>query len=254
MCVKVINQEEGRNVRRTSMAIGLCVAVALGFASPARAALLTITDNFGGSNTIWTLDVAAGCMTNCTVTLKANFQDPDGAGAGVNGYSGTFIDSVQWAISGADPTGAITVVGPLDATTTSWTAAADSNLSANQCGGGANNNVCAQSNDTLGFGPIVNNSILTWTFTTSFASALPSNLNGVEGNIRGAFNNANGSNFTIFSPDGGTFGGTGGGTGAGGAGGQPLVPEPTSLLLFGSGLSMAAYRARRSRKQNQKKD
>jgi hypothetical protein len=139
----------------------------------------------------------------------------------------------------------------LDATTTSWTAA-EGSLNANQCSGGAADNVCAASNDTLGFGPIVNGSTLTWTFNVTFASALPSNLTGVEGNIRGAFNNADGSNKNIFSPEGGTFGGTG--TGAGGGTGQPLVPEPTSLLLFGSGLTMAAYRARRARKQNQKKD
>jgi len=37
-----------------------------------------------------------------------------------------------------------------------------------------------------------------------------------------------------------------------GPGGQNLVPEPTSLLLFGSGLAMTAYRARR--KKLQKKD
>jgi hypothetical protein len=235
------------------------MAVALGFASPARAALLTITDTFGGSNTVWTLDVTGGCTT-CTVTLTANFQDPDGAGAGTNAYTGTFIDSVQWTIAGTDIStindangGSPGNVGStaLDATTTSWTAA-EGSLNANQCSGGAADNVCAASNDTLGFGPIVNGSTLTWTFNVTFASALPSNLTGVEGNIRGAFNNADGSNKNIFSPEGGTFGGTG--TGAGGGTGQPLVPEPTSLLLFGSGLTMAAYRARRARKQNQKKD
>jgi len=238
------------------------MAVALGFASPARAALLTITDTFGGSNTVWTLDVTAGCTT-CTVTLTANF-----GGAGTNAYTNSFIDSVQWTITGAaistinDATaGAGNVAGPTDATTTSWTAA-EGSLNASQCGGGAANNVCAQSNDALGFGPIANGSTLQWTFNVTFASALPSNLTGVGGNIRAAFNTsdstaANQTNLNIFSPTGGTFGGTGGGTGGGSGGAtssQPLVPEPTSLLLFGSGLSMAAYRARRARKQNQKKD
>lgn len=42
----------------------------------------------------------------------------------------------------------------------------------------------------------------------------------------------------------------GGGTGSGGGSTENLVPEPTSLLLFGSGLAMTAYRARR--KKNQK--
>jgi hypothetical protein len=133
-------------------------------------------------------------------------------------------------------------------------------LNANQCGGGASDNVCVQTNNTLGYGPIVNGSTLTWTFTETFAAGGGIPTNPTTGNIRAAFNTANGSNLNIFSPDGGTFGGTGGGTGggtaggAGGGAGQPLVPEPTSLLLFGSGLGMAAYRARRSRKQNQKKD
>jgi hypothetical protein len=223
------------------------MAVALGFASPARAALLTITDTFGGSNTVWTLDVTGGCTT-CTVTLTGNFQGPS------NAYAGTFIDAVQWTIGGTTVSSVGAVTGPLDATTTSWTGS-ESSLSANQCNGGAADNVCAQSNDTLGFGPIVSGTSYTWTFTTTFASALPTNLAGTSGNIRAAFNDANGGNFNIFSPEGGTFGGgTGGGTGAGGGTGQPLVPEPTSLLLFGSGLTMAAYRARRARKQNQKKD
>ena len=39
------------------------------------------------------------------------------------------------------------------------------------------------------------------------------------------------------------------GGGSGGGSGQTLVPEPTSLLLFGSGLAMTAYRARRKRQQ-----
>lgn len=234
-------------MRRTLIAVGFFTVVAMGFASPARAALLTITDTFGGSNTVWTLDVAGGCTT-CTVTLKAEFQDP--AGAANNAYTGSFIDSVQWVISGADPTALGTITGPTNASVTSWTGSLDSNVTASQCGGGASDAICAQSNTTLGYGPIVNGSTLTWTFSTTFASALPSDLTGVTGNIRGAFNNADGGNLNIFSPNGGTFGGSGGG--AGGGGGQGVVPEPTSLLLFGTGLSMAAYRARR--RKNQKKN
>jgi hypothetical protein len=227
------------------------MTVALGFASPARAALLTINDTFGGATVVWTLDVTAGCTT-CTVTLTAQVPNPAGA------FAGTFIDSVQWTIAGTDIStindqnggAAGNVTGPLGGGVTSWTAI-EGSLNANQCGGGANDNVCAASNTALGTGGLTNGQTLTWTFSVTFASALPSNLTGVEGNIRAAYNNPDGSNYHIFSPDNGVFGGTGAGTGGGT--GVTLVPEPTSLLLFGTGLSMAAYRARR-RKQNEKKN
>jgi hypothetical protein len=219
-------------------ALGLAAVLALTPAT-ASAAVLTLTDTFGGTNTIWTLSTATGCTT-CTITLSGEFQDPDGAGAGVNAYTGTFIDSVQWKIDGTDPVSA-SITSTNAGTAADWSTAVDASLNANQCGGGAANEICSQTNTALGFGPIVNGSTLTWTYNATFASPLPAVLTG--GNIRAAFNNANGSNFNIFSPNGGTFGG-GGSTGGGGQ----TIPEPASLALFGLAALGLGSRSRRNRK------
>ena len=193
-------------MRRTFIAVGFFAAVALGVASPARAALLTINDFTGGANTVWTLDVETGC-SSCAITLTANI----GAGSSL---SGTFIDAVQFAIAGTDPT-AITV-NSAPGGTALWLQPTFDNLDAslsggNQCNGGAANNVCFQTDTLPGFGPIASSTTYTWTFTETFASTLPSTL--TTGNIRASFNNANSQNVHTFSPDGGTFTNTGSGSG-----------------------------------------
>jgi hypothetical protein len=221
-------------------AAGLAAVLALS-PTTADASVLTITDTYGGTNTVWTLTVQTGCTT-CAITLQADFEDPSGVANNI--YAGQYIDSVQWKIDGADPTavGFLSTTA-LDAAATSWTFAQDTSLNANQCGGGGTDAVCGQTNNVLGFGPIVNGSTLQWTFNTTFAAPLPASLTG--GNIRAAFNTKNGSriqNFNIFSPGGGTF--TNGGGGSTGGGGQ-TIPEPTSMALFGLAALGLSKRIRR---------
>jgi len=191
-------------------AFGMAAVLAMAPAK-ADAAVLTLTDTFGGSNTIWTLNVpTTGCTTCNGITLTGFFQDPDGAGAGVNAYTGTGIDSVQWMINGSTITNtgfqnfAVAGTGAPLASTASWSFNESTSLNANQCGGGAAQGTCGQTTNPLGYGPIANGSTLTWTFNTTFSSPLPAVL--TNGNIRAAFNNLpGGSNFNIFSPGGGTF-------------------------------------------------
>jgi len=218
--------------------VALALAALAMVPTRADAALLTIVDPAGP--TTWTLNVQTSCTT-CAITLQAVFTDPDGGGAGVNGYTGDFINSVQWVIAGADPTAA-GFNGTNAGTTAQWSFGLDTSVSNNGCSGGAQDAVCGQwigGGAAVGFGPIVNGSTLFWTFSTTFASALPATLTG--GNIRAAFNTSDGKNAGIFSPNGGNFGGGGGTSGGGGA----TVPEPASMLLLGAGALAAAYRARR---------
>jgi PEP-CTERM motif-containing protein len=225
-------------VRRTLTAFVLAMSVALGFASPAGAASLTLIDTGKTGSTadaIYTLTIADNCTAGspCAVTLNAQFT------AGSE-YAGTFLDSVMWVIAGADPS----LINSFSGSPGSWTAPAlDSSVNNAGCGGGENNAVCTQFNGDPGL-LITGGLSVTWTYSVTFSS-LPTTF--TTGNIRASYN----TNYNIFSPNGGSFTSTGTGTGTSTSSGTSVVPEPTSLLLFGSGLAMAAYRARR-KKQNQK--
>ena len=233
--------------------------------SPASAETLTIIDTFGGSQTIWTLEVETDCKT-CTVQLSVEFKDPDGDA--VNAFTGTYLDAVQWKISNPniDPE-TVALTATTAGGTGDWEFVIDQNLNQDQCNdaSSSSDSVCGEwisGGAGGGFGPIVNGATYTWTMETEFAKKLPEEL--IEGNIRAAFNEVVIScywegkgkdkkeicaeeikNYRIFSPGGGLFddGDDDNTTDGGDDGG--VAPEPASLALWGFGLAFVALRLKR---------
>jgi hypothetical protein len=231
----------------------LLAVIAWTFAGSVSANTLTIADGFGVSTTTWTLNVGSPCTLDCVVTLSAFFEDPDGAGALVNAYTGTYIDSVHWVINSpnVDLTNA-GFNGTTAGTVADWTFTLNTSPNANQCGaGGPQGGTCGAWVDGAvgagGFGPIVNGSTLTWSFLADFASALPTTL--VAGNIRAGFNTSTGSNFNIFSPGGSNFDTPPDSPDNPIENPVDITPEPATLLLFGSGLTVVAARLRQRRQR-----
>jgi len=227
-----------RKLVKTFLAV---TVVAWAFALPVSAATLTIVDsitvNGVTSDTTWTLAVQDGCDP-CTVNLEVFFEDPDGAGSDVNGYTGTYLDAFQFQVD--DPN----VNPPLDADMTggtafgSWDTLVSSGVNANECGAGTNNGVCSEWNEaTVGL-LVTNDATYSWDFLVDWSAFLTV---AESGNIRAAFNKANGKNFNIFSPGGGEFNTTDEIVTTT----SEIVPEPTLLTLLGGGLLIAARRLRR---------
>ena len=234
----------------------LTVAAIAASTARADAAFLTIVDNgkaeegVNGNGGTWTLDAPAGCTSNCVITLSVQFANP-------TEYNTKLLDGIQWTITGGDLQ-SITLTNTTAGATTNWEVKVGSGVNqgggpgdSDSCGGGNQDSFCG--NYVVSLGPpvvdsnglaISNNTSWSWTFNANFGSALPNPL--TTGNIRALFNNPDGSNYTIFSPSGGTFQGQG--TPLQGQG-QPQQgsPEPASVLLFGAALTAVGMRLRRAR-------
>ena len=210
------------------------VTVAVAVPKTTEAATIAFTHVFGGTNTFYTLNVQENCTVDCDVQLKIEYSNP-------SAFDGKYLDSIQFKVDGVAPSNPALVATSAGAVG-AWSVEL-ANLNANECGGGSDTSVCAEWNlATDGF-QVSAGGIYTWDFEVDWASPLVFGPGGnlTSGNIRAAYNNAGGGNFTIFSPGGTTFNGGGGGGGGGGV----IVPEPASLLLFGLAAALGARRMRR---------
>ena len=209
------------------------VTVAVVAPRTTEAATIAFTHVVGGTNTFYTLEVQEGCTDNCAVQLEIEYSNP-------NAFDGKYLDAIQFKVDGVTPSDPV-LVSTTAGSTTDWSVLL-ANLNANECGGGSDTSVCTEWNlASVGF-QVFAGQTYTWNFLVDWSEAV---MVGDSGNIRAAYNNADGSNFAVFSPGGTTSTGGGGGGGGGGV----VVPEPASLLLFGLA---AAAGARRMRRRNER--
>ena len=231
-------------MKRQLLVLVAAAAVLAGSASRANAFTFSIFDN-GLDNVppaanpaaVWTLTIAEGCQV-CAATLSVQFTTLD-----PNPYyaQAFYLDSVQFTLQGTNMT-AIAGTGASAGTNADWDWIVGT-LSSNQCGGGGDQSACGAWNGAnppggflIGGAPGPNNYF--WNVNVTFDQTIQA---FTTGNIRAAFNDANGGNLRIFSPAQQAGGGAGGGAGAGAV----PSPEPTTLALLGVALVFGASRLRR---------
>lgn len=202
---------------------------------------VTLT-NLGATGVTSPSNVLTAVLFNCACgTLSAQFATTSGptvgsvnlaSGANVGGEWGfgtqTNINGSSFVITSM---GAFSTLGSINSGPGNFVGGVD--LDGQAALDGVDFGIVPTGNGPLPIGgnPAVTEHDVIFTFTGYNGANLATAVSGVNfqyGTSLGEFNSGGGTSSTS---------------------GQQLVPEPTSLLLFGSGLAATAYRARRKRQQ-----